>query len=333
MSKYVLLFSSGRSGSLWLLRLFDLSPFTFCRYDWRLGGVKETDPPYPILGDYSTFDIAGDVDISKSFDESLQWLAGTHSRFDEPGSTSKYYLTPMARAIGLPFPTNRKTINFAIRLLVSPFSSPNAIDRWSTRAWYYRQDMIQEAVKIFKWTPSLGCLSYLAQADLDVSFVHLVRHPGGRLASWNNRWASRFDEEEIISTIIPRLTRIADFHPDWPRLTESIRNRNLWECQLWEGRHLHETIANLFEGNPRYIRVTYEQLCEAPVAEVKRLYAHCDVPWSSDIENQVSNLAEGSQNIANKWKNQLSDEQRSALRVVFENSAMRDWFSNGSMIE
>jgi hypothetical protein len=153
-----------------------------------------------------------------------------------------------------------------------------------------------------------------------------VRHPGGYLHSWTNRWRSKQNETTTHRLNCARLEAIAQEQPNWGERFGDIAAMATDESELWFWCYAAETIDQAGEGMPAYYRIIYEELSSNPVPIVKQCYEMCRLNWSNDIEQAVITASKTSQSIAEKWRKTLDDEQIALVTRILEQSTMKEYW-------
>ena len=68
--------------------------------------------------------------------------------------------------------------------------------------------------------------------------------------------------------------------------------------------------------NAGICQVRYETFCTNPIAELRRIANHCELPWSEQFERAAQAFHVRNEN--HKWKSDLTDEQCAILEEVLE---------------
>jgi len=171
---------------------------------------------------------------------------------------------------------------------------------------------------------SPGWTDWVLRRRPHVRVLHIVRHPGGYLHSWKNRYRSGHDEKVIRDMNRARLEDIAREQPEWGQRFGDVAGMSTVESELWFWCYASETIDRAGVGRPAYLRIIYEELAANPVPIVRRCYDLCGLGWSEAIERAVIGASQVSQTIASKWRSGLADDEIESVLRILRQSALSD---------
>jgi len=321
MIDYALVSGHGRSGTNWLLELFDLSPQTFCRNE--PSGIEGS--PLKDL-DYDRWverkDQTGLID---GWDDAVRWTAGHMGERDRKITMPKNHMYQISRNLGLyrvvRGPKYRKALSFFIPSLRG--------GEWSTPSFIFDQRRLAEALPVLKLVSSPGWSQYVLRNRRQARLFHIVRHPGGYLLSWTNRHRSKHDDDTIDSLNRARLEDIANEQPEWGARFGDIETMSTAESELWFWCYAAETIDRAGEGESSYCRIIYEELASNTVPIMRQCYEMCGLDWTPSIEQATVEASQISESIATKWRTSLSDEQTDLVMRILNQSNMRVHWADG----
>lgn len=96
--------------------------------------------------------------------------------------------------------------------------------------------------------------------------------------------------------------------PMVPGIKEFRQSYSLLETCAYQWRISEESVLNYFEANKQLNRldVKYEELCENPDRELKRIFEYCGIEKPSNYKEMVSLIKKGN---GSKWKEKMSDDE------------------------
>jgi hypothetical protein len=261
--------------------------------------------------------------IDARWEEAVQWAAQRMGRYDHPIRTPKHFIHPLSSSLGLPNLISRPRARRMLGLMAPALRR----DEWPRPVWLGSRARLREALPVLK----VGrAAPFVLRNRPEATVFHVVRHPGGFLNSWMQRYLSRHDPSEIAEANRQRLQQVAEHHPEWARRLPPIESMSVAESELWYWRFINERIWSLGQDAPRYQRVVYEHLARGPVPLMRDAYAACGLRWTDAIERRIRALCAESGDLAERWKNRLSREQIELVERVLEDSPMRRWWSSES---
>lgn len=167
----------------------------------------------------------------------------------------------------------------------------------------------------------------------NVKVLHIVRHPGGVLNSWLNRYVAHRDVREVKNNSRARLEQLAQCTPNWARRLGDIQRMSIDELELWYWRYMNEIIWKSGRQASNYHQLIYEELVVDTVALMKQVFARCSLRWSESVGQRIAALSSNSVSFATKWRSSLTAPQEGLVERILEDSAMKDWWSNEHLAE
>ncbi len=326
----VLLLATGRSGSNFLIKVFDLSPSTFCRYDWPLAYSSPRSPHLtPCLKEAERASFSWDnlneeldpSEISSLFPRACDWLSQYSGVGDKPSLVDKDFYHTFTKRLNLHRLIFSKRGRGVLRLL--RLGDANNTNHIPTNTCLYQKQALTDAIKVYKWLPNQSCLNWLNVNNSSLPLIHLFRHPGGYLNSWEQRFASGEEHKTHLERNQFCLSQIAKKNPSWAQpFVGRIETTSLVESELWMYRYQHETIYQSLKKHPLYLPVSYEKICADPLTEIRNLYKHVKLDWSPAIEQHVRKLTHNSLSKTETWKKKLTGSSIELIHKVFENSQL-----------
>jgi hypothetical protein len=313
---YALVSGHGRSGTNWLLELLDLSPQTFCRSEPR--GI-ETSPLRRFAHDRFV-KRADQSALDAAWDEAVRWTASHMGERDRVITMPKDHIRPISRRLGL----YRAVRGPRYRRALSLFLPSLRGGEWRPPAFLFDHAKLREALPVLKLVSSPGWTDWVLRRRPHARVFHIVRHPGGYLHSWRNRYRSKQDESVIQRMNRARLEDIAREQPRWGERFGDVAAMTTVESELWFWCYASETIDEAGEAQPAYDRIIYEELAANPVPIVRRCYEMCGLDWSPRVAEAVISSSQISQTIASKWQRGLNDEEIGMVLRILNQSTLRD---------
>jgi|SRR5450759_295647 hypothetical protein len=156
--------------------------------------------------------------------------------------------------------------------------------------------------------------------------VHIVRHPGGYINSWLNRFVSYKNPSEVTELNRRRLFDISDADPEWKQRFGDIASMGMVELELWYWRYATELIDHYGSKSPNYHLVVYEDLAHDAVSKINKIYDAARLPLTDDIQSKIEKECRSSFIIANNWKNKLPIEYQKLLDPILQDSPLNKFW-------
>ncbi|MFA9479094.1 sulfotransferase [Phycisphaerales bacterium AB-hyl4] len=313
---YILILGHGRSGTNWLLSLLDHSPRTHCRNEPNeLGGEPWQRLPSPWVCQPLDHDA-----VAPHWDAAVAWSAARVGQRDHRLPDTKAHVHQWARPLGL----DRMMKGPKLRRAVSVAQPTLAEPEWQPPRWWARPDALTAAVPVLKLNqvPAWACWSLAHRPD--AMHVHIVRHPGGFLNSYRNRWLAHHDRDTVTRLNRDRLHQIAAVDDTWATRFDDIHTLTAEAAELWFWRYAAEMIHRLGESRPNYHLLIYEHLAADPVTQTRRLYDACRLDFTPAIERAVQPTA--SPAIARAWRNKLTAEDQHLIDTILTDSPLNTFW-------
>lgn len=322
---YVLIVGSRRSGSTWLLDLLDQSPETFCRNEpYGAAGSSLAN-----LTSHRFFISEWNDEQQQQWDEAIQSATTHMGERDRPIQVQKEYILGVSRAIGL----CRAVQGRKLRRVLQMMSPSLRQGEWSLPWWLGSQQRLTESLSVLKLIASPGWTDFILRTRPNVKVLHIVRHPGGVLNSWLNRYVAHRDVREVKNNSRARLEQLVQCNPNWARRLGDIQRMSIDELELWYWRYVNEIIWEGGQQAGNYHQLIYEELVVDTVALMRQMFERCSLRWSESVGQRIAALSSNSVSIATKWRNSLTAPQVDVVERILEDSAMRDWWSNERLAE
>lgn len=308
------------------MNLLDMSPLTHCRsepYGLPVSAFHRIPPVWT----------AGSVepDLVHEWDEVV---AASNSRIGERDSALKHpktFVYAFARRSNLvSLMAHGKTRRFLAVLHPSVRTG-----EWPMPWWIGDQRRMENAYPVFKMNVDRRILAWILENRPLGRFIHIARHPCGRLNSWLNRFAAKRDVRQISTYNNERLRRISEAEPMWREKFGDIGAMTFVESEIWFWRYLNESIDAAGKDYPGYMRIIYEDLAANPIAVAKATYQFCGLPWERRVEAVITRDAtskratqDASTAIAERWTDELAPEHIGIVHRLVGDSPIMAWWPN-----
>lgn len=313
--EYVVILGQGRSGTNWLLDLLDLSPMTYCRNEAN----ELENSPLSRLPSGLICESLGE-NFGKQWDQAIEKSALQMGVRDRIGLHPKSYLSDIQRSIGRILLNHQK-----IRHFVSIAFPDLEKSSWQIPPFYATLSKLEEALPIFKLNQVPGWGQWLLANRPKTLVIHIVRHPGGFLNSWKNRYVSVRNPEDIRKANQKRLEKIAEVDAKWKERFGDISAMTVEESELWYWYYANEEIYSSGKGKNNYLNIIYENLVDDPLNAMQTVYKKCHLPCTQEIEETVKKNSTQSQKIAKKWQDSLSERETILVEQFLEISTIHLW--------
>lgn len=300
--KYSLIVGQGRSGTNWLLTLFNQSAETFCRNEPNI--VAES--PLNRIADDSKLPWPSRETLESQWDQAMAW---TSVRLGEPDynhafPVRKNYLRSASWQLGLHRLMEGERRRLILRGIVPTLQGRE----WRIPSWIADPVKLAQAPAIFKIVGQAGWVDFALRHRPDIPVFHIVRHPGGFLNSWANRVAANLDPAAHRRTNRARLRSIVDVRPEWASRFGNIESMSAERAELWNYMYVNEVIFAAGQASENYHRILYEDLVANTVEVMKYCYSAVELEWNREVEALISAHRSNSASIASAWKKKLSAE-------------------------
>ena len=329
----IFIVGNGRSGTNWLVDIFDSSPLTHC----RVSPGFTPNSPYHNLP--TPQDHINDMPLmAKRWDEFIQWTNARIGERDHQIETPKRFVYNFSWVTGLATHYSRPKVRKALQI----FHPDLGKNEWKLPWWVGNQRKLEETCTVVKLdSPTVSwIMRWVLENDQDSPIIHLVRHPGGFLNSGISRFFSKISEAELASeySIYKNfLETVKSLNSQWSEMLGNVDGKDLLEIVLWYWRYTNETLYLAGKSRSNYLQVIYEDLARDPLSKSKEIYEFCGVSWDQSVENFVLQgtgqsrwgpIAGTSKTVSDAWKKKLSDEHRYLVEKVFDGSFMQSWWKD-----
>ncbi|MBT9317470.1 sulfotransferase family protein [Leptothoe spongobia] len=326
--KYILVTGNGRSGTNWVLDILNMSPLTHCRNEPH----RISSSPFHITT--KPCEIEQEIPaMANIWDHAASWTASTFGERDPYLVMPKNYIYPFSKSLGLPnLPLKLRNNKF-----VHPLISKRRPAEWKMPWWIGDNQKLRETYAVFKII-NIDAINiiWLLENRPNVSVVHVVRHPGGRLNSWLTRFLSERDEDEIMKRNRSRLQKIKTMDKEWATTLSNIESMNIVETEVLLWRYFNEKLYQAGQGYKQYTCIVYEQVVQEPLSYAEKIYDFCNLPNDDRLKETIrqrlgqsvwGKLSGSSKSVAEAWKTKLSSENIEIVNRVLDESFMRSWWN------
>lgn len=285
-SRYVLLSSSGRSGSNNLLDILDCHPRTFCRSEpasipgmvmARLpeSGFRPGDEPEPFPQDFPAL-----------WRMTLAAASRRNGRRDHfIGHHKDYFRHPWLAQLFQPLFGSGKARRWMAR-----FAPAYGNVEWQVPSVYVSQRRLAQAIPVFKLNCAAGWIARVIDTEPGMKIVHNIREPRGFLQSWYNRYLvgrRTGNKEQVYRDNLRTLAPILDYYgAEWHH-GQNFSEIALVESQLWRWRYFNEALMEFSDRPDRYIRVLYSEVTDDRVAVAERIFAFCGLDVDTATQGRI----------------------------------------------
>lgn len=313
---YAAIVGQGRSGTNWLLDLLDLSPYTHCRNEANeLAASPLAQLPLPTVRSHFG------KNFGEQWDRAIALSALRLGMRDRIGAHPKIHLYEPVRQLGGTILLGR-----TFRQLLSPMMPSLGESEWQIPWWLASRQDLERAFVVLKLNQVPAWAEWLLLNRPKAAIVHIVRHPGGFLNSWQNRYLATQAPEAVRKANHERLQQIVKSDSQWCDRFGDLEVMSVEESELWYWCYAAETIHKAGYRRDNYLEIVYENLVAAPLEIAKQLYEKCHLPWTNEIEKKVAQSACSSDAIATAWRNKLSSEHIELVERVLDKSLMSQWW-------
>lgn len=313
--KYAIIVGHGRSGSNWLLNLFDLSPATFCRDEPDL---LESSPLAELRTDQAIRYKEQPL-LHKNWDKAINFTLARMGAHDNPIIAPKQFMYELPRRFG----AYRVVRGPRWRRLLARISPTFKEVEWRPPPYLINKRRFEETTAIVKLVTPPGWASFVLTHRPEVPVFHIVRHPGGFLNSWANRYLASHHEPDVLAANLARLHLIAELDNDWGQRFGAIDKMDVHEAELWYWLYVNEEISLAGERSPRFSQVVFEDLARDPIGTMGSLYDRLDIPFDEPVRRAIASMSAASGPISSKWRDRLLPEQQRLIERVLSESFLR----------
>jgi hypothetical protein len=309
-SSYGVIVGQGRSGTKWLLELFDASPHTFCRNE---PDEIEGSPFERMRAEGGTVRAENPL-CAQHWDGAVAHALSSMGERDTPIPGSKKFLYEPMRRGGVLRGVRSRTLRRAAARVVPSFRA----GEWPLPVFLGDRRELARSFGVLKFIASPGWASFVLRERREVPVIHLVRHPGGFVNGWATRWLAGRDVDAVTRVNRDRLHGIAAEHPRYRALFGDIEKMTAYEAELWQWYHVNQSIFEAGTRSSRYHLVRYEDLVEDAVERMREVYGACELPFDEAVEAYILETTRASREIAEAWRKNLSARHRELVDRLAE---------------
>lgn len=322
---YTVILGEGRSGTNWLLDLLDSSETTHCRNEPNT--LTESSPMVRLPNPFVPSP-ASDAVLERDWDEMIRWTFSHFGRRDPQITVPKAHIYELGRKIGL-----NRTMNRRPRQVLRKIIPCLRGGEWELPPWVGSRTRLSRAHPVIKLVQVPAWATWLLRNRPGARVAHIVRHPGGFLNSWRNRYLNKLGEPVVREANGNRLREIGAQFPDWAKRFGDIDAMSVIESELWYWRFSSETIFAVGNGRPNYHQLTYEQLAADPAAVARRVFEFAGIEWTDAVERRVTAVSHRADALACAWRSKMSATDVAAIDRVLAGSVMQDWWDHAAQPE
>lgn len=312
--RYSMLFGQGRSGTNWFLDLFQSSPQTFCRE----APYSVPESPFAKLLPHRSIIKHDRNDLQSNWDSTMDWTLQHMGSRDPRMDCHKEYLNVFGNMVGRKL-IAKKRVRQALGVIVPRLRK----EEWAFPAWLGHLDKLAQAPAVIKLLQAPGWATFVLEHRPEIPVFQIIRHPGGFLNSWSNRYLSGQDIEKVLITNRQRLKDIALEDATWANRFGDLGLLCIEETELWYWRYANEASFDLADGRANYRAIPYEQLALDPLPIMKDLFSIAGIDWSASIAKRIQESSAGSTAIASQWRNKLKPQQIDLVERILGQSSMK----------
>ena len=316
-SNLAFLMGSPRSGTTWLAKIVDSHPAVLYRHEPDSINIRTDIPFVPKSRAVEPW-----LDSARIYLEVLQGERASKSSGSQP-VFDKSYRGRLGNFI-------RRGLVYLVKGGERLFGSSSFLTRLQI------PDLVQpqnaSGRLLFIKSVSSLCRTYMfSRACPEAKFLHIVRHPCAYVAStMRGKKLGLLSDDAYIETLAG-MAGAGDYGLSMETLRAMTREEQLaarWMLQ-------NEKVALEMDGNSRYKRVIYEELCSHPQAVVDDLFDFLGLEMSDQTRKFVEQSSAGksedvryfdvqrdSARAATGWMAELSDDQIDRIRRVVSNSML-----------
>ena len=324
---YVLIHGYGKSGTKRLLRIFDFSPITHCRFE---PNVPAGSPLHELFTQQRRWIVLRDDErlLEEKWDNAVQWSSLRMGVFDRIPPVAKNHHHGLAWYGGLfRLLGSRKVCSIAGFIMPSLRGS-----EWLIPSWMSNQATLSKAIPVFKLVSSPGIAAWGLKHRPRHKVVHLVRHPGAMMHSWSVRFLAQMDYDRVRRDNLERLRVISQLRPSWAKRFGDVESMSAEEAEMWFWLFSTETTHQAGFGLEQYILVLDEHVVRDTVAVAKRLFQACQLPWSRSVETRLLKRASEWQACTACWRDLLKLDQVSLIERILDRSSIKGWWSENQLV-
>jgi len=313
MINHPLIFLCGmpRSGTTWLAKIFDSHPDTLYRHEPDSQQYPDTIPLMPTLIDLEIYRHDIEAFVADLPNVRLTKVAASMPIFQKNYFSPYIFLLYQVSSI----------IAKAGSQILGELQIPRYVDF----------EKINQLNIVWKSIESLGRFGVVSRLIDNSYSIHIIRHPCGYVSSvLHGEVLKRFEskisssEDYGIFEILLETEQAKKYQLDF----ELIKHMHPVERLAWRWVLFNEKAMDETEGLKRCTVVRYEDICQEPLEQSRKLFEFTELPWHVQTENFIAQSTNNEKSTyysiiknpihsANKWKNELSlDNIDRILRIT-----------------
>lgn len=270
--------------------------------------------------------------MPRHWDEFVRWVSSHSSSKDRhhPQAPPKSYYHPLWQKLKLPRIVLAKGKVRKALSVISPELKEKG--EYTLPAWLMQPNWPENAIHIFKVGESLELhLPWILENRPGTTSIFLARHPLGFLQSLYKRLYKqkavppvyhqkncerlllRIGQAQRLGVALPTELSAAD-----------VSSLSPFEVLLWSWFAFHEIGYHLYSEQSDVLTVIYEEMLAEPIPQLKKIYAHCNLPWDGHVERAVSDTFSSSACLAKSFLKYWSEDEQQTANDILRHSSMRE---------
>jgi hypothetical protein len=313
----VCLVGHGRSGTKWVLRMLDESKQTFCRNEPN----EISDSPF---ASFPTGLVRGKADetLERNWDQAVAWSKMRQGDRDLDLPTNKVFVYRFWRI----FPTISLARRHRVRMALAKVNPELAEAEWRLPWFVGSRDRLGRALPVFKMALEPGWAHWLLRKREETLVVHLVRHPGGFLHSWRNRYLAKHQSHQVLASNIERLKQVVTAEPAWRDAMGDPETMGLEESELWYWAYANHMIHQAGANSRNYRLVVYEGLAERELETAREIYSHAGLEWNEVVASRVAATCMMKPESLNAWRATATKQHIKMIGRILECSQLSSFW-------
>lgn len=317
----VLINGIGRSGTSWLLKIFDMHEETFCSHE-------------PELVFKSDLNLIPDVHAHPLDRETVREYLDFLFRIRPLRAMRK---RPILRKAYRSEIGHRLRIASAVGLTLAERGLPFAAERIQ-QARVPDFANTSDATLVVKSVAQQLLIPHFLKQNPDVKIIYVMRHPCGNIASLQRGIEIGKMSYHYLPPARGHMASMYDFGKHIDDVVEADFTDT--EIQAYRWAVLNDIIAKL-DGTSASLRVLkYEDLCADPLAVARDLYDWVGLDWSERTQSFLQksldstgdadgfhDLARNPLIAANKWRSTMDPKEVDTIMKICSSSAAMDYFT------
>ena len=317
---YALIAGQGRSGTNWLLSILDASNRTHCRNEPdAIEGASLSRLPT------SWIPPVDEEAFALEWDRGIQRVCRTVGQTDHPPKGRKIFIRSWARRLGV---YDRLLLSPTMRRWLRPLEPRLSQHPWEFELprWLGDPAELSRALTVIKLCQVPGWIRWVLRYRSEIPVFHIVRHPGGFLNSWTNRWLGKNDRGDVTIANRRRLEIVRSAEPDWADRFGEIELMSAQESELWFWLYATETIHTTGQRRDQYRLVVFDDFAEGTQEFMVDIYERCGLCVTDEVREQVGDLSKKFGSIAGAWRSKLDRGDRDCVERILEQSRIKDFW-------